>query len=155
MAKKVGDMIKEARTGAGMTQAQLADKVKGLTASDISKAERGLKELSADQLKQIAKATGVTQASLLNAAKGSTAAAKPAGKPAAKPKKPASASSTSSTASHSMKLTAQEKKLVELYRKADADTRKAAVKLLKGDQGEDILNSLLGNAVEMLLKPKK
>ena len=154
MAKKVGELIKEARTGAGMTQAQLADKVKGLTASDISKAERGLKELSADQLKQIAKATGVTQSSLLNAAKGS-AAAKPAKKPAAKPKKPASASSTSSTASHSMKVTASEKKLVELYRKADADTKKAAMKLLKGDQGEDLLNAILGNAVEMLFNSKK
>ena len=39
--KKVGDLIKEARTGAGLTQAQLAAKVDGVTASDISKAERG------------------------------------------------------------------------------------------------------------------
>ena len=155
MAKKVGELIKEARTGAGMTQAQLADKVKGLTASDISKAERGLKELSDDQLKQIAKATGVTQSSLLNAAKGSAGAAKPAKKPAAKPKKPASASSTSSTAGYSMKVTAAEKKMLDLYRKADADTRKAAMKLLKGDQGEDLLNAILGNAVEMLLNSKK
>jgi ribosome-binding protein aMBF1 (putative translation factor) len=39
--KKVGDLIKEARTNAGLTQAQLAKKVDGVTASDISKAERG------------------------------------------------------------------------------------------------------------------
>ena len=53
--KKVGDLIKEARTGAGLTQAQLAAKVDGVTASDISKAERGEKELTQAQLRQIAK----------------------------------------------------------------------------------------------------
>ena len=41
MAKKVGTLIKEARTEAGLTQEQLARKVKGVSASDISKAERG------------------------------------------------------------------------------------------------------------------
>ena len=87
MANKVGALIKEARTGAGLTQEQLAKKVDGVTASDISKAERGEKELTQTQLKQIAKATGVTQASLLNAAKEDSAA-----KPAAK--KPAAAAST-------------------------------------------------------------
>ena len=88
MANKVGPLIKEARTGAKLTQEQLAKKIAGLTAADISKAERGEIELSQAQLKAIAKATGVTQASLLNAAKeGSkpSAAKKPAAKkPAAK-----------------------------------------------------------------------
>ena len=46
MANKVGALIKEARTGAGMTQEQLAKKIEGLSASDISKAERGEKELT-------------------------------------------------------------------------------------------------------------
>ena len=59
-AKKVGVLIKEARTNAGLTQAQLAAKVSGLTASDIGKAERGEKELTDAQLKTIAKVTGVT-----------------------------------------------------------------------------------------------
>lgn len=146
MAKKVGVLIKEARTGAGLTQEQLAKKVKGLTASDISKAERGEKDLTRDQLKLIAKATGVTQASLLNAAKGSKTGSSSS-----------SSSSSSSTGKSSMKLTAAEKKLVELYRDADADTKKAVMKLLKGDQsqGEDVLNTLLGNAVEMFFNQKK
>ena len=76
MAKKVGTLIREARTAADLTQEQLARKVKGLSASDISLAERGQKDLTQAQLKLIAKATGVTQASLLNAAKGSAASAK-------------------------------------------------------------------------------
>ena len=85
MANQVGALIKEARAGAGLTQEQLANLVDGVTAADISKAERGMKDLTQTQLKQIAKATGVTQASLLNAAKAGTAA-KPATakKPAAK-----------------------------------------------------------------------
>ena len=41
MANKVGALIKEARTGAGLTQEQLARKIKGISADDISKAERG------------------------------------------------------------------------------------------------------------------
>lgn len=69
MANKVGPLIKEARTAAGLTQEQLAKKVDGVTAADLSKAERGEKELTQAALKQIAKVTGVTQASLVNAAK--------------------------------------------------------------------------------------
>jgi len=137
-AKKVGTLIKEARTGAGLTQEQLARKIKGLSASDISKAERGEKDLTQAQLKEIAKATGVTQSSLINAAKGSSS-----GK-----------TGTSTANKSSMKVTATEKKLVELYRKADSDTKKAAMSVLKGEgiNTGDILNDLLENAVEMLVK---
>ena len=142
MAKKVGELIKEARTAAKLTQAQLAEQVTGLAAADISKAERGELELSQAQLKAIAKATGVTQASLLNAAKeGSKPAAK---KPAAK--KPAAKTEDE------LKLTAAEKKLVELYRAADKNTKEAAVKVLKGEKtgADGILGSILGGAVDLL-----
>lgn len=137
-SKKVGTLIKEARTEAGLTQEQLARKIKGLSASDISKAERGEKDLTQAQLKEIAKATGVTQSSLINAAKGSSS-----GK-----------TSSSSSNKSSMKVSSTEKRLVELYRKADSDTKKAAMSLLKGESVNtgDILNDLLENAVEMLVK---
>ena len=127
-AKKVGTLIKEARTNAGLTQEQLARRISGLSASDISMAERGKKELTQAQLKQIAKITGVTQASLLNAAKGSTA------------------KKTSSAGAKTMKVTATEKKLVELYRKADTDTKKAALNMLKGD--EDLTKLFLENLMD-------
>lgn len=136
--KKVGVLIKEARTNAGMTQEGLAKKIKTLTAGDISKAERGEKELTQEELKQIAKITGVTQKSLLDAAKGTTAK-----KPAAK--KPATASKPASSTGTSMKLTATEKKLVELYREADSDSKKAATALLKGDKSEAA--KLLGSSL--------
>ncbi len=120
MAKKrVGELIKEARTNAGMTQEQLARKVKETSASDISKAERGELELNKEQLKAIAKATGVTQKSLLDAAAGKSLMVKPA---AAK-KTPASSQ---------LRLNAGEKKLIELYRAANPDARNYAVAVLKG-----------------------
>ena len=148
MANKIGPLIKEARTEAGMTQEQLAKKVTGVTAADISKAERGEKELPQAALKQIAKATGVTQTSLLEAAKKSTYG----GKTAASASKPKTSSSTASKSS--MQVTAAEKKLVELYRAADSETRKKVLNLLKGETNDagEILSSLLGSAVELLGK---
>ncbi len=131
-SKKVGTLIKEARTEAGLTQEQLARKIAGLSASDISAAERHQKTLTQEQLKAIAKATGVTQASLLNAAKGSRSSKK---------------TSSSKSGKSSMQVTAAEKKVVELYRKADSDTRKKVLNILKGEDSlaGDLLGSLLGD----------
>lgn len=160
--KKVGDLIKEARTNAGLSQTALAEKVDGVSASDIGKAERGEKELSQTALKQIAKATGVTQKSLLEAASGASTAktsssAKKTESSAKKTESSAKKTSssgkkTSSSSGTSVKVTAAEKKLLELYRAADADTKKAAVSILKGETPEagDILTSLLGGAMDML-----
>jgi transcriptional regulator with XRE-family HTH domain len=132
-SKKVGTLIKEARTEAGLTQEQLARRIAGLSANDISLAERHQKNLTQDQLKQIAKITGVTQASLLNAAKGSTA------------KKPAGAKS-------SMQVTATERRLVELYRKASTEERKDALKALKGESSlaDELMETLLDSVQDML-----
>ena len=132
-AKKVGTLIKEARTEAGLTQEQLARRIAGLSATDISLAERHQKDLTQDQLKQIAKITGVTQASLLNAAKGSSAR-------------------KTTAAKSSMQVTAAERRLVELYRKAGTDERKDALKALKGESSlaDDILEGLLDSVQDML-----
>ena len=150
MAKKVSTLIKEARTEAGLTQEQLARKVKGVSASDISKAERGELDLTQAALKEIAKATGVTQASLINAAKGSSSSKKTSS--TAKKTASSSKKTTSSSSKTSMKVSSTEKKLVELYRKADSDTKKAAMNILKGESSstDDIISNLLENAMEML-----
>ena len=136
-AKKVGTLIKEARTAAGLSQAALAELIDGVSASDIGKAERGEKQLTNDALKAIAKATGVTQKSLLDAAKKSSSTASGKG------------SSTGAKKDSEIKLTAAEKTLINAYRKADADTQKAALKLLKGEK--DVSDSLLGNLLTILL----
>lgn len=149
-AKKVGALIKEARTAAGLSQAALAELVEGVSASDISKAERGEKELSAAALKAIAKATGVTQKSLLEAAKGSGASS---GKTSSgKTSSGKTSSGKTSTGKTEVKLTAEEKSLLSAYRKADEATRNAALQLLKGqkDLSDNVLGDLLANAMGML-----
>ncbi|MBQ6453442.1 MAG: helix-turn-helix transcriptional regulator [Coriobacteriales bacterium] len=144
--KKQGDLVKEARVAAGLTQEQLARKVKNCTATDIGKCERKEKNLTQEQLKQIAKATGVTQKSLLEAPKNvkttsSSSSSSSSGK---------TSSSSSSSSGTSMKVTATEKKLVEAYRAADSDARKAAMKILKGekDSASDILESVLNSLLK-------
>ena len=141
-AKKVGKLIREARTDAGMTQEQLARKVRDCSASDIGRAERGEKELTTDQLKQVAKATGVTQKSLLDAAKGTSSSA-------SAPKPPAGANTTSMT------VTATEKKLVQLYRSADSQTKKEVMATLKGETVETLVGSLIGSAFSALTGKKE
>lgn len=159
MASKVGKLIKEARQAADLTQEKLAKKVGGgLTAADISKAERGELELPLATLRKIAKATGVTQASLVNAAQGKTAekktttkktAAKKTEKKAdekkAEEKKTEKKAKTPTSANKTMKVTATEQKLINAYRLADSATKKAAMNLLQGESN-DLVNILLGSA---------
>lgn len=140
MSKKLGNLIKEARTAKGLSQAALAEKVDGITASDVSKIERGEKEPVQDVIKQIAKVLGVTQKSLLDAATGKTTAAKTtsgkttASKTSSAAKKTtAKRPSAAKAAVEALTLSATEKKLVQLYRKADTKTKKAAINLLEGD----------------------
>ena len=141
MGKRTGERIKQARLAADLTQEKLAQKLGGgITASDISKAERGEAELTTETIKKIAKITGVTQASLLGTSKSST-------------KKSSSKSDTSTkktTKSDTMKLTAAEKKLVEAYRKADSDHKKQVLKVLNGE-ADGLLSSLSGSTVTDLL----
>ena len=59
MTKNSGALIREARLSAGMTQVELANAVEGISASTISKAERGVRELKPEQLQKIADHAGV------------------------------------------------------------------------------------------------
>ena len=152
MGKRMGAQIKKARLNAGLTQEKLAQKVDGVTAQDISKAERGVLELETETIKKIAKVTGVTQASLL----GTSTAKKTASATAAK-KTTATVKKTTTNAKKtddSMKLTAAEKKLVAAYRKADATRKKIALDILEGgsmistlmqNRGEDLVSDVLGS----------
>ena len=155
MANTIGPLIKEARSKAKLSQETLASQIDGLSANDLGKAERGEKELSQAVLRQIAKLTGVTQASLVNAAKESTyAAAKTTAAKTAAAKKTTAAKKTAAASKSASDLTAAEKKLVELYRAADSETKKKAVAVLKGESTgmDDILNNLLGSAMDIFGK---
>ena len=149
--KKVGELIKEARLKAELTQEQLASKVEGLSASELSKVERGEKDLTDAELKQIAKVTGVTQKSLLeapsNLGKTTTTTAKKTTE-----KKTTTTTKKTTAATTSVKLTAKEKKLLEQYRKADDKTQDAVEALLSGkkNDGDNVIGTLLENALGML-----
>ena len=153
MVKKVGTLIKEARTAAGLTQEQLARKIKGLSSGELAKAESGETELTQALLKEIAKATGVTQSSLLSAAKASPAKKTTTAKTTTTAKKTETAKKTTTakktdaakkttTAKKTTakkadaELTAAEKKMLEAYRAAGADAKKTALKILKGEDME-------------------
>ena len=144
--------------------------IDGLTASELSKAERGEKDLTQAELKAIAKICGVTQKSLLDAAGASASAAKTASSTAkktststakktststAKKTSTSTAKKTSSTAATGEKLTATEKKFLELYRAASSSLRKDAEAVLKGtkkvqEEDDSLMGSLLGGALEAL-----
>jgi len=53
-----------------------------------------------------------------------------------------------------MKVTATEKRLVELYRAADSDSRKAALKVLKGEDilKEEIFDTILDTVQDISSK---
>ena len=155
--KKVGDLIKEARTKAGLSQEKLAAMIDGLSASEVSKAERGDKELTQAELKAIAKATGVTQKSLLEAAGFVTSTAKkPAASTAKKPASTAAKKTTAAKTTEEIKLTAAAKRLLTLYRAASAAVRKDAEAVLKGEKqvqeegGNPLMEGLLGGALDVL-----
>ena len=168
MGEKVGKLIREARTGADLTQEKLAKKVGGgLTASDVSRAERGEIDLPQATLRAIAKATGVTQSSLVDAAKAENASSgkKTSTGKTTSSKTTAKKAKTPDSAGVSMRVTATEKRLVEAYRLADGDAKKAAMKLLKGEcpdmaakilggSGADMVADLLGDALGSLLGGK-
>ena len=155
--KSLGELIKEARTSAGLTQEQLAQSVGDMTASDISKAERGQKVPTQNQLKQIAKTTGVTQKTASGkTTSGTTTSGKTAsgkttsGKTASgttSSGKTTSGKTTSgkTTSGNTVQVTATEKKLLELYRAADSDKKKAVMSLLKGETqtASEMISSLL------------
>ena len=163
-AKKVGELIKEARTNAGLSQEALARQIEGLSASDIGKAERGEKELTQASLKAIAKATGVTQKSLLEAPKGGTgtSTSKTSSAKTSSSKTSTSKTSTSKTSTAkkttstsaakttAVELTSAEKTLLNAYRKATPEKQKAALSLLKGEKEEDVVSSLLSGAMDLL-----
>ena len=94
-----------------------------------------------------AKTTTKKETAKTSTTKKTTTAKKPTAAKTSTAKKPAASKSTGS----SVKVTAAEKKLLELYRAADADTKKAAVALLKGEKSQlsGILDSILENKAIM------
>ena len=131
MGKRLGALIRSARTDAGLTQAQLAQRVMGASQTDIGRFERGEAEPSTQVVKDIAKACGVTQKSLLDAMP-----------------KTSSSSTSSSSSGTSVRVTATEKRFLDAYRAASSDQRKLAMRVLKGESSNtDVMLSSIGSMI--------
>ena len=125
MTEQASVSIKEARTAGGMTQKALADAVDGVSAKDISAAERGLKELTDEQMGAIAEATGVDPELLV----------------ATKDEPMADPAQFAEVAAPNM----DDEDILELFDAADPAAKAAALSVLKGDtpQSKGILDSLM------------
>ena len=138
--------IKEARNAAGMSQKELAAAVPGVSASDISKAERGLIELSPEKLRAIADATAAKP----NAAETVQASAEkeaPAELQQNDPKE------TPQNAQITVVLNAAEKELLDLYKASDPITQTIIFYVLKRKkpQMQEVM-ALLGGLLTNLSK---
>ena len=146
--KKVGTLIREARTAKKFSQEQLASEIDGLSGSDIGKAERGEKDLSQAQLKAIAKALGITQKSLLEAPKG--------GSSAITASKSASASKTTTSKTAADKKTTTTKKTTSASKTASTAAKKtgsaAAKKSASGTATKTTSASSLSAAEKKLIE---
>jgi len=146
--KKVGTLIREARTAKKLSQEQLASGIDGLSGSDIGKAERGEKDLSQTHLKAIAKALGITQKSLLEAPKGGSSAtttSKTTSASKTTASKPAAARKTTTAA----KTTAASKTASATAKKTSSATSK---KTASGTTGKTTSVSSLSAAEQKLIE---
>ena len=149
MSTNLATLLKEARVKARLTQEQLAKKVAGgLTANDISRAERGMDTPTEAQLKAIAKITGVTQKSLIDAAKSARSKTSASAKKTAAAKTAAAKKAGSTGKKDEYTLTATEKKLIDAYRSASAENRKLALNLLQGKAVEDNEGMNIGSILQ-------
>ncbi|MBP3781860.1 MAG: hypothetical protein J6I68_01275 [Butyrivibrio sp.] len=95
--------------------------------------------------------TATTKKTASTAKKTTTASKKTAStakKTTSASKKATSIAKKTTSTGTSVKVSATEKKLLELYRAADADTKKAAMALLKGEKSQ------LGGVLDEILKNK-
>ncbi len=131
----------------GVTQATLLNAPKNVTAKKTSSTTAKKPASTSTTAKKpaststTAKKPASTSTTAKKPASTSTSAKKPSGttgtaKKTSTPKTPANANT-------SMKVTATEKKLVEAYRAASADAKKAATKILKGER-DDLLDTING-----------
>ena len=141
MSKEVGARIRETRQKAGLSQAALAAKTEGVSASVLSKAERGEKELSPEQLQTLAAALEVPAEALTGEAAPCECQAAPEAA-----ETPCECRAVPEAVEEPAEMTEEEKEVVQLFQSADAATQNAAISALKEGKvsGPDLLLTLSG-----------
>ena len=133
----------------GVTQTSLLNAPKNVSAAKKTTTTAAKKTTTTTAAKKTTTTTAKKTSSTTTAKKTSSTAA---AKKTATPKTPANANST-------MKVTTTERKLIEYYRTASSDAKKAATKILKGEaddkidsiNGKDGVSSVVTNVVTDLL----
>ncbi|MDO4803661.1 MAG: helix-turn-helix domain-containing protein [Lachnospiraceae bacterium] len=150
MANGTGNPLKKARIAADMTQKELADAVEGVSPTDISKAERGIADLTPEQLKAVADVLGTTEENLLatdetDAPEEGTLPDHAAEEiPVAEDGPEETPAATNSEASEETEREisddpgtmpeAEDETIINLFRTADPARQKAAISVLKGEK---------------------
>lgn len=145
MSELIGVKIKAARNNAGMSQAKLAEAVDGVSVSDISKAERGLKDLTPEQLRAIELATGAASGSLSDTAEMVSVPIEDAAE--IKAEVPAEIKEEAARdAQITVTLTSAEKELLDSFKAAAVWKQKIVLFLLKGEKPQmpEIMTMLAG-----------
>ena len=155
------NQLKKIAVACGVTQTSLVNAPKNLSAAAAKKAaaaKAAAAKTAAAKTSTAKKPAAKTTAAKKPAAKADAAKTAAAKKPAAKTgttaakkpeaaKKPATQTAAKkpavpAAANTSMKVTTTEKKLVESYRGATSDQKKIALKVLKGDYGDKVIDIL-------------
>ena len=156
MANVSGTLLKKARLAADLTQKELADAVEGISPQDISKAERGIADLTPEQLNAVADVLGTT-AEELTASEDTGASAEDTLSdivPEYPQEEAATAEESEACDGIEQKTSdepgtvpeAEDKTIIDLYRAADPARQKAAISVLKGEKQvcPDIMSMFAG-----------
>lgn len=137
------DQLKAIAKATGVTQKSLLEAAAEKTTGSTSGKTTGKTTSSSTS----GKTTGKTTSSTAGKTTGKTASSSTSGKTTSSSSSGKTTSSSSSGTS--IKVTATEKKLVELYREADSATKKKVMSILKGEpvDGSDLLSSLLSGVL--------
>ena len=162
MANVSGTLLKKARLAADLTQKELADAVEGISPQDISKAERGIADLTPEQLNAVANVLGTTAEELTTSedtgASGEDTLSDIAAEEVSVPEDPqeeaATAEESEACDGIEQKTSdepgtvpeAEDKTIIDLYRAADPARQKAAISVLKGEKQvcPDIMSMFAG-----------
>lgn len=162
MANVSGTLLKKARLAADLTQKELADAVEGISPQDISKAERGIADLTPEQLNAVADVLGTTAEELTasedTGASGEDALSDTAAEEVSVPEdvqeesvaaiEPEACDGTEQKTSDEPGTVpeAEDKTIIDLYRAADPARQKAAISVLKGEKQvcPDIMSMFAG-----------
>ncbi len=151
-AEPTETQVRQIAKALGVTQTSLVEAMSKKPASGSSSSKSAASKSTAAKSSAAKSTAAKSSAAKSTAAKSSAAKSTAAKSTSSKSSSSKTGTASKTTSGTSLKVSATEKKLVELYRAADSDTRKAVISLLKGEtpKAEDIISNILNSAVSLL-----